>query len=78
MEPRRRNIEITPFWERGEDSHRKGIRESPVYPLPRLKEAFAGNDTTRPEDLLNQIPNEDADTKREDSGQKQQGLLFES
>lgn len=75
MEPRRRNIDITQFWERGEDSHKKGIRESPVYPLERLKAVFEGTDTTRPEDLLNQLPKEDEDSQVK---QPVQGLLFET
>lgn len=74
MEPRRRNIDITRFWERGEDSHKRGIRESPVYPLTRLKEAFAGSDTTRPEDVVSQIADEGFEGKREE---RDQGLLFE-
>ncbi len=75
MEPRRRNIEITQFWERGEDGHKKGIRESPVYSLERLKSAFEGADNTRPEDVLNQLAKEE-DTSQ--AGQPEQGLLFET
>lgn len=59
MEPRRRNIDITKFWERGDDGHKRGIRESPVYPLQRLKSAFEGTDATRPDEILNQIPKAD-------------------
>jgi hypothetical protein len=40
MEPRRRNIEIVEFWKRGEDSHRVGVRELPVYPLERVGRVF--------------------------------------
>ena len=52
MEPRRRNIQIVEFWIRGEDSHRKGVRESPVYPLDRVYEAFNGTDKVTPENIL--------------------------
>jgi hypothetical protein len=40
MEPRRRSIEIVEFWKRGEDSHRIGVRELPVYPLERASRVF--------------------------------------
>lgn len=40
MEPRRRSIEIVEFWKRGEDSHRIGVRELPVYPLERAGPVF--------------------------------------
>ncbi len=40
MEPRRRNIEIVEFWKRGDDSHRVGVRELPVYPLEQAARAF--------------------------------------
>jgi hypothetical protein len=40
MEPRRRNIEIVEFWKRGDDSHRVGVRELPVYPLEQASRAF--------------------------------------
>lgn len=40
MEPRRRSIEIVEFWKRGEDSHRIGVRELPVYPLERAGRVF--------------------------------------
>lgn len=43
MEPRRRGIEVIEFWKRGEDSHRIGVRELPVYPLERAARIF--NDT---------------------------------
>lgn len=59
MEPRRRNIQIVEFWIRGEDSHKKGIREAPVYPLSRVKEAFSGSDATKPEDVLDAMKQEE-------------------
>ena len=74
MEPRRRYIEITPFWERGEDSHKKGIREAPVYTMERLRSAFEGVDATRPEDILNDLPKENEKACEQ---QTVQGLLFE-
>lgn len=40
MEPRRRNIEIVEFWRRGDDSHRVGVRELPVYPLEQVGRVF--------------------------------------
>jgi hypothetical protein len=40
MEPRRRNIEIVEFWKRGDDSHRVGVRELPVYPLEQASRVF--------------------------------------
>lgn len=40
MEPRRRSIEIVEFWRRGEDSHRIGVRELPVYSLERAGRVF--------------------------------------
>jgi hypothetical protein len=73
MEPRRRKIEITEFWVRGEDSHKKGVRESPVYPLARLQQAFEGAETTSPEDVLDQLAPEDAGDLNE---KPQQGVLF--
>lgn len=74
MEPRRRNIEITPFWERGDNSHKKGIREAPIYPMERLKGVFEGADATRPEDILNELPKENESASGK---QAVQGLLFE-
>jgi len=40
MEPRKRSIEIVEFWKRGDDSHRIGVRELPVYPLERAGRVF--------------------------------------
>ena len=40
MEPRRRNIEIVEFWKIDENRRRTGIREAPVYPLPRAGVVF--------------------------------------
>jgi hypothetical protein len=40
MEPRKRSIEIVEFWKRGDDSHRIGVRELPVYPLERAGHVF--------------------------------------
>ena len=40
MEPRRRSIEIVEFWKRGEDRHRIGVRELPVYLLERAARVF--------------------------------------
>lgn len=48
MEPRRRSIEIVEFWKRGEDSHRIGVRELPVYPLARAGQVF--DDEAAPSD----------------------------
>jgi hypothetical protein len=74
MEPRRRNIEIIEFWVLGEDSHKKGVRESPVYPLQRLKQAFEATETTRPEEVLDQLTKEDEDHVEE---KPRQEILFE-
>lgn len=61
-EPRRRGIEIVEFWKIDENRRRVGIREAPVYPLPRVKEAF-GDDSARtnPENEVDEILGEDAD-----------------
>ena len=74
MEPRRRNIEISEFWVRGEDSHKKGVRESPVYPLERLQQAFSGSENVRPEEVIEQLIPEDANDLIE---KPKQGVLFE-
>jgi hypothetical protein len=53
MEPRRREIEIVEFWKRGEDSHRVGVRELPVYSLERAGRVFDEiNRTVDPEQFL--------------------------
>ncbi|MBI3529241.1 MAG: hypothetical protein HY067_14890 [Betaproteobacteria bacterium] len=55
MEPRRRSIEIIEFWRRGEDSHRVGIREAPVYGLDRVARVFEEASTgTSPEAFLDE------------------------
>ncbi len=53
MEPRRRNIEIVEFWKIDENRRRTGIREAPVYPLPRAGQVFDDGDRKAvPEDVL--------------------------
>jgi len=61
MEPRRRKIQIVEFWVRGEDSHKKGIREAPVYPLKRVSAAFSGTDIPDPETVLEAMEQEEQD-----------------
>lgn len=41
MEPRRRNIEVVEFWKVDSQRRRVGVREAPVYPLSRAREALA-------------------------------------
>lgn len=48
MDPRRRNIEIVEFWKIDDQRRRRGIREAPVYPLLRARQACV--DTARPQD----------------------------
>ncbi len=81
MEPRRRSIEIVEFWRRGEDSHRLGVRELPVYSLERAGRVF--DDTAhpaRPEDVLKEAEHEaetDATSHAASEAPVQiQGLLF--
>lgn len=40
MEPRRRGLELVEFWKRGDDHHKTGVREAPVYSLDRACNAF--------------------------------------
>jgi len=55
MEPRRRYIEIVEFWRRGEDSHRLGIREAPVYGLDRVARVFENvSSSASPEAFLDE------------------------
>ena len=70
MEPRRRNIQMVEFWVRGDDSHKKGIRESPVYPLERVRVAYAGNDSTTPEAILESMEKEDEHSPAEPEQQE--------
>jgi hypothetical protein len=58
MEPRKRGIQMAQFWIRGEDSHKKGIREAPVYPLTRIDAALSTDETASPEEALDAIENE--------------------
>jgi hypothetical protein len=58
MEPRKRGIQIVEFWIRGEDSHKKGIREAPIYPLTRIEAVLSTGETANPEDVLDAIENE--------------------
>jgi len=61
-EPRRRGIEIVEFWKVDESRRRVGIREAPVYPLPRAMIAFCDDSTQpRPEDEIESIPADDDD-----------------
>ncbi|MDQ3565445.1 MAG: hypothetical protein M3436_15400 [Pseudomonadota bacterium] len=83
MEPRRRNIEIVEFWKRGEDSHRLGIREAPVYGLDRVARVFEeASSTASPEAFLDQqeIEVEPSDHARDRAGREAergvQGDLF--
>lgn len=53
MEPRRRNIDVVEFWKRGEDSHRIGVRELPVYSLEQARRVFDDTSVTaNPEKFL--------------------------
>lgn len=61
-EPRRRGIEIVEFWKVDESFRRIGLRESPVYPLERVKSVFEDSARTdNPEDAIEQIPAEETD-----------------
>jgi hypothetical protein len=61
MEPRRRSIEIVEFWKRGEDRHRIGVRELPIYPLERLGRVFDdASVTANPEQFLAEAEREAA------------------
>lgn len=65
MEPRRRNIEIVEFWRRGEDSHRLGIREAPVYGLDRAARVFEdASSSASPEAFLDEQEVETGTTER--------------
>ncbi|HLP69936.1 MAG TPA: hypothetical protein VK181_20680 [Rhizobium sp.] len=59
MEPRPRGLDVSRFWERGEDRHKIGIRESPIYPLERVKIAFESSECVEPERLLKELEVED-------------------
>jgi hypothetical protein len=60
-EPRRRGIEIVEFWKMDENRRRVGIREAPVYPLPRVKRSFEDDSRAMgPEDEIDAILEEDA------------------
>ena len=81
MEPRRRGIEIVEFWKRGEDSHRVGVREMPVYPLERARRAFDDNSNTMAAVEFIEKEEKDATTEHEGAqsrktGQAVQGSLF--
>lgn len=61
-EPRRRGIEIVEFWKVDDNRRRVGLREAPVYPLPRALTAFNNQsgqaDVT---DVIEAIAAEDVD-----------------
>ncbi|MFD2190983.1 hypothetical protein [Pistricoccus aurantiacus] len=62
-EPRRRGIEIVEFWKIDDNRRRVGIREAPVYPLPRVKQVFGdGSARTNPEDEIHEILGDDVDS----------------
>ena len=84
MEPRWRGIEVVEFWKRGDDRHRVGVRELPVYSLGRAGRAFRdATGTVGPEQFLEDGEREEAaeaDKKaarpnRADS--ERQGVLFD-
>jgi hypothetical protein len=59
-EPRRRGIEIVEFWRIDESRRRVGIREAPVFPLPRAMKAFKDtSNQAKPEDELDNLPTAD-------------------
>lgn len=64
MEPRPRGLDVSRFWERGEDRHKMGIRESPVYPLERVKIAFESTECVEPEKLLKELDVEEESSAR--------------
>ncbi len=72
MEPRRRNIDLVEFWKRGEDSHRIGVRELPVYSLDQAKLMFDDTSVNAdPEKFLEDSENEaaaDVSTSAEPGG----------
>ena len=59
MEPRRRNTDVVEFWKRGQDSHRIGVRELPVYSLERVRGVFTDTSVTAdPEKFLEESEKE--------------------
>ncbi len=81
MEPRRRNIEIVEFWKRGDDSHRVGVRELPVYPLEQAGRVFHDSAASvDPEAFLREEEREAAATEAREEDPRDvdpvQGSLF--
>lgn len=73
-EPRRKGIEIVEFWKVDDNRRKVGIREAPVYPLLRAKQAFeSGADLD--EVALQSLEAED-DTERPKIEFGEQGNLF--
>lgn len=64
MEPRLRNIEVVKFWEQDEQWRAIGVRESPTYPLLRIREALNAEDKSSDKlgSVLEQIAKEQIDT----------------
>jgi hypothetical protein len=77
MEPRRRNIEIVEFWKIDDNRRRTGIREAPVYPLPRAGQVFDdAHRAANPEDVLQ----DDEEMSQREGGPRMpssQGSLFD-
>ena len=81
MEPRRRNTDVVEFWRRGEDRHRIGVRELPVYSLERARGVFTDTSVTAdPEKYLEESEKEAgaeaAANQRGASSTPVQGWLF--
>lgn len=55
MEPRKRNIEIIEFWLMDANRSKKGVRESPVYSLDRVKNAINANDNHVTEEFIDSV-----------------------
>jgi hypothetical protein len=43
MHPRKRNIDVVEFWERDEQRNPKGVRQSPIYELARIRALIEAN-----------------------------------
>lgn len=58
MDPRKRGIEIVEFWNTDEQRRPVGVRESPDYPLGRLRDVLTRNEQPDPEEVLASVEDE--------------------
>jgi len=58
MDPRKRGIEIVEFWKTDDQRRPIGVRESPDYPLGRLKAVLESAGQADAEDVLGSVENE--------------------